>query len=96
LLFQAIDSERNPTSVSLSDKHDLSLLTDSADSTSGPSVEARGQKVSAAVASALDNIAPWLDKDKTKADMVIHRKRTATQVCRDSFDAKVRTLYCGR
>ena len=28
--------------------------------------------------------------------MVIHRKRAATQVCRDSFDAKVRTLYYGR
>ncbi len=69
-----IDSEHNPTSVSLSDEHDLSSLTDSADSTPGSSAKAQEQKVSAAVAFVLDNIAPWLDKDKTKADMVVCRK----------------------
>lgn len=39
----------------------------------------------AAVATALDNLPEWLDENKTQSAMIVRKKRSPPEVCRDNF-----------
>lgn len=50
-----------------------------------PKATTRASSTRAAVATALDNMAAWLDHDKTEAAMIVRKKRSPPDVCRDNF-----------
>jgi hypothetical protein len=50
-----------------------------------PKDTTRVSSTRAAVVTALDNIPEWLDQNKTQAAMIVRRKRSPPDVCRDNF-----------
>lgn len=46
-----------------------------------------------AIATALDNVPTWLDRDKTEASMSTRKKRSPAEVCRDNFEDNAKKDY---
>ena len=46
-----------------------------------------------AIATALDNVPTWLDRDKTEASMSTRKKRSPAEVCRDNFEDNAKKEY---
>ena len=54
---------------------------------------AAGSTRVAAIATALDNVPDWLDRDKTLATMSTRKKRSPMEVCRDTFEGNAMKDY---
>ena len=53
----------------------------------------KSSRITPAISAALDNLPSWLDRDKTQASMIVRKRRSASQVNRDDFEAKAKSAY---